>query len=117
MRDRSRIDADQLRLIAWADDHYFQFFTAIVPGIASRVSVHSAAANGVTLAQFHRGIGDLAVRLIRQKISSGEAPRDDDPTLALELFPDVDEAVRVGRDLADQDHVEGEVIGEWTELP
>lgn len=117
MRDRSRIDADQLRLIAWADDHYFQFFTAIVPGIAFRVSVHSAAATGVTLAQFHRGIGDLAVRLIRQKISSGEAPRDDDPTLALELFPDVDEAVRVGRGLPDQDHVEGEVIGEWTELP
>lgn len=113
MLDRSRIDAEQLRLIVYADDQYFQFFTAIVPGAAFRVSIHSAAANGVTLAKFRRGIGELAVRQIRQTIANGEAPRDDDPTLAIALFPNVEEAVRIGRGLVDEDHAEGEIIGEW----
>lgn len=79
--------------------------------------MHSASNSGLTLAQFRRGVGDLAVRQIRRAVSLGEAPRADDPTVAIELFPSVDEAARIGRGMPDAEYVTGEVIGEWTEVP
>jgi hypothetical protein len=113
MRDSSRIDADQLRIRVLHDDKYFQFFTAIVPGTEFRVGVHGIEAAGVTFPQFQRAIGELAVEQIKQAVADGTAPRDGDQTVALELFPDVQTAVRIARGLEDKELVNGEVIGSW----
>lgn len=115
MRDTSRIDADQLRLRVLCDDDYFQFFTVIVPGTDLRTSIHGASADGVTLPQMHRAIGELAVEQVRQKIIDGDAPRSDDPTIAIELFPDVGQAVRRASSQSDEDHTPGETIETWTQ--
>lgn len=112
-RDTGRIDADQLRLVVYRDDDYFQFFTAIVPGIAFRVGLHGRSADGVTLAQFRRAIAELAVTQIRQAIATGLAPRDGQRTTAIELFPDVDEAIRLARHQDDEEPRADEVITVW----
>lgn len=115
MRDSSRIDADQLRLRVLRDGEYFQFFTAVVPGTELRTAIHGAGADGITLAQLRRAIGDLAVELVRQTIIDGNAPRLDDRTIAIELFPDVHHAVGLARYRRDQDHEHGDVIAEWSQ--
>lgn len=115
MRDTSRIDADQLPVVVECDDRYFQFFTAIVPGAAFRRAIHGSGSDGITLAQLRRATADLAVGEIRQSIGTGQAPRADDPSKAIELFPNVEQAVRRSRNQRDEEHTEGEIVAEWSQ--
>ncbi len=109
-RDNSRIDVFQARFRVLADGEYFQFFTAGVPGIdvmaAERIE-------GVTLGTFRRAFADLAIDEIRQAIASGDAPRSDDPTMAIELRPDPEQARRLARTASGLDYAEGDVIAEF----
>lgn len=110
IRDSSRIDADQVRLRVFADGEYFQFFIGVVAGIDFRPAIHGPT--NITLAQFRRAFTELTVEQIRQVISIGDAPRSD-PTEAIELFPDAEEAARRARHIQDRDYEEGEVVGRW----
>lgn len=110
MRDNSRIDAYQVRLRTFADGDYFQFFTAVVPGmdvvIAERLS-------DVTAGGFRRALADVAVEQIKEAISQDAAPRPDDPTKAIELLPDPHEAIQRARRSDGTEYAEGEVIAEF----
>lgn len=110
IRAGSRIDAEELRLRVFADDEYFQFFTGIVPGIDFRVAIHGPT--NITLAQFRRAITDLTVELLRREVADGRAPLDD-PTIAIELFPDTYEAARQARYVDDRDYQEDEEVASW----
>jgi hypothetical protein len=109
-RDTSRVDASQVRLrLLNEDDSYFQFFTGIVPGIDTRLTLGSA--RNMSTAQFRRAVTGLAVELIREAIANGLTPLDD-PTIAVEVFPNAEEAARHASQLEDREYGDGEIVAE-----
>ena len=111
VRDRSRIDAFQERGYASMPmREYFQFFTATVPGMDVLIAEQSP---DVTAGSFRRALADLAVDQVKEAIAQGDAPRPDDPTKAIELRPDPEEATRRARRNGGDEYREGEVIAEF----
>jgi len=109
-RDARRVDAFQLRLRVLVDGEYFQFFTIVIPGNDVTATVQS---RGVTLSRFRRALIDVALALIIESIRQGEAPRADDPSLAIELRPSTDQARRLAIRMVDADYTEGDTVADF----
>jgi hypothetical protein len=108
--DSSRVDAQQARLrVLRENGTYFQFFTAIMSGIAIRTAL--GFASGITAAQFRRAVAVMGSEQARAAIRARRAPLDD-PTIAIELFPKVDEVIRRSPLEEDREFDEGETFTE-----
>ena len=106
-RDTSRVDAMQARFRVFCNDDYFQFFSAVASGPDLRLlGLANATSNG----QFWRAFAEGAGRLIEEAVLQGEVPLPD-PTMAYEVFPDVESAIRAARH-AEELH-EGDVVYEF----
>ena len=91
-RDRSRLDARELRLRLWHDDAYHQFFTVAVPGIDFRDFPDGGPAAG----GFWNSIRRQAVQAIEEWVEEGGQPLRD-PTVAVELPVNFERARKAAR--------------------
>jgi hypothetical protein len=107
-RDSRRIDAYQARLRVLREDGiYFQFFSAVMSGIAIRTGLGTE--NGLTAATFRNAVADVGSELARQAISERRAPLDE-PTVAIEVFPDPEQVMQRATVARPTEYGEGEVF-------
>src|SRR5581483_7072271 len=88
-RVRNRADAFQARLRMFREQNYVQFVTALAPGrVESLPEVHAN--------EFWWSFSRLAGQLAEKALREGTIPLED-PTMAYEVHPDIETAIRLAR--------------------
>ena len=82
----------------------------VVPGIDFRVAIHSR--REITPDQFKRAVSEVTAERVVAHLNLRQAPLED-PTKAIEIFPDVKEATLRATHAEDASYEMGDVIATW----